>query len=77
MRSRSLSRSTREAKGMNASAFSQTMCTSLLRTCPRSVLRVVFSTPALKNEVSFKLTDLRNAINQQLGREEVQRIVLL
>ena len=43
----------------------------------RHTLKVVFSTPALKNEVSFKLTDLRNAINQQLGREEVQRIVLL
>ena len=38
-------------------------------------LRVVLSSPALKNELSFKSGDLMKAINGRLGREEVVRIV--
>lgn len=38
-------------------------------------LKVTLSSPALKNELTYKLTDLINAINKRLGREEVRRIV--
>ena len=40
-------------------------------------LKVVLSAPALKNEISYKLTDLRQAINKEVGSEEVDRIVLI
>ena len=40
-------------------------------------LKVVFASPALKNEISYKLTDLRNSINKKIGTDEVRRIVLL
>ena len=40
-------------------------------------LKVVFASPALKNEISYKLTDLRNSINKKIGTDEARRIVLL
>lgn len=40
-------------------------------------LKVVLSAPALKNELSYKVSDLCTSINNELGREEVKRIVLL
>ena len=40
-------------------------------------LKVTLSSPALKNELSYKLTDLTNAINKKLGNEEVRKILLL
>lgn len=40
-------------------------------------LRVTLSVPALKNELTYKVTDLVNAINQKLGREEVKKLLLL
>lgn len=40
-------------------------------------LKVVLSAPALKNELSFKITDLCDAINKELGKEEVKKIMLL
>ncbi len=40
-------------------------------------LKVTLSSPALKNELSYKTTDLVNAINKRLGRDEVRKIVML
>ena len=40
-------------------------------------LKVVLSVPALKNELTYKTTDLINAINQKLGHEEVKDLYLL
>ena len=40
-------------------------------------LRVTLSAPALKNELTYKLSDLRDSINAHLGADEVQKIVLL
>lgn len=40
-------------------------------------LRVTLSVPALKNELTYKVTDLINAINQKLGHEEVKKLLLL
>lgn len=39
-------------------------------------LKVTLSSPALKNELSYKITDLREAINKKLGKEEVRKVVL-
>ena len=39
-------------------------------------LKVTLSSPALKNELTYKTTDLKNAINKKLEREEVRKIVL-
>ena len=40
-------------------------------------LKVTLSSPALKNELSYKITDLTNAINKRLGKDEVRKIVML
>lgn len=40
-------------------------------------LKVVLSSPALKNELTYKTGDLIAAINQKLGREEVTKLLLL
>ncbi|MBQ6096169.1 MAG: DUF721 domain-containing protein [Bacteroidales bacterium] len=40
-------------------------------------LKVVLSSPALKNELTYKTGDLIAAINQKLGREEVAKLLLL
>ena len=40
-------------------------------------LRVTLSVPALKNELTYKTTDLIEAINNKLGRKEVQKLFLL
>lgn len=40
-------------------------------------LKVVLSSPALKNELTYKTCDLIAAINQKLGREEVAKLLLL
>ena len=40
-------------------------------------LRVTFSASALKQELSYKTTDLINAINKHLGTNEVQHIVFM
>lgn len=40
-------------------------------------LKVVLSAPALKNELTYKLTDMKDAINQRLGSDVVKKIVLL
>ena len=45
--------------------------------CSTHTLKVVLSATALKNELSYKTTDLINAINDNLGHEEVKKIVLL
>lgn len=39
-------------------------------------LKVTLSSPALKNELTYKITDLINAINKRLGNQEVRKIVL-
>lgn len=39
-------------------------------------LKVTLSSPALKNELTYKITDLMNAINKKLGKSEVRKIVL-
>lgn len=44
--------------------------------CGSRTLRVVLSSPALKNELSFKTGDLMRAINGKVGRDEVGCIVL-
>ena len=41
------------------------------------VLKVTFASPALKNEVSYKIGDLLAAINKKLGKKTVRRIQLL
>lgn len=38
-------------------------------------LKVTLSSPALKNELTYKLTDLAKAINKKLGKNEVWKIV--
>ena len=40
-------------------------------------LKVVLSVPALKNELSYKTTDLISAINKKLDSNEVWKLVLL
>ena len=40
-------------------------------------LRVTLSSPALKNEISYKIGDLISAINRRLGKEEVKKLLLL
>lgn len=40
-------------------------------------LKVVLSSPALKNELTYKTGDLIAAINKKLGREEVAKLLLL
>ena len=40
-------------------------------------LRVVLSVPALKNELTYKTTDLIASINKRLDRDEVQKLLLL
>ena len=40
-------------------------------------LKVTLASPALKNELTYKLTDLTNAINNHLGQAEVKKIMLL
>lgn len=40
-------------------------------------LRVTLSAPALKNELSYKLTDLVEAINKEVGLDQVKKIYLL
>lgn len=40
-------------------------------------LKVVLSAPALKNELTYKVTDLIEAINNKLGKQEVQKMLLL
>lgn len=40
-------------------------------------LRVVLSAAALKNEISYKTSDLVAAINKKLGSNEVEKIQLL
>lgn len=40
-------------------------------------LRVTLSATALKNELTYKVTDLISAINQKLGRDEVKKLILL
>ncbi|MBP5189622.1 MAG: DUF721 domain-containing protein [Bacteroidales bacterium] len=40
-------------------------------------LRVTLSVPALKNELTYKTTDLIDAINKKLDHAEVQKLVLL
>ena len=40
-------------------------------------LKVTLSSPALKNELTYKITDLTKAINKKLGQEEVRKILLL
>ena len=40
-------------------------------------LRVVLSVPALRNELTYKVSDLIAAINKKLDRDEVQKILLL
>lgn len=40
-------------------------------------LKVSLASPALKRELSFKLTDLASAINEHVGSQAVQQIVLL
>lgn len=40
-------------------------------------LKVTLSSPALKNELTYKITDLTDAINKKLGKEEVRKIMLL
>ncbi len=40
-------------------------------------LKVTLASPALKNELTYKLSDLTSAINNSLGRVEVKKIVLL
>ena len=39
-------------------------------------LKVTLSSPALRNELSYKITDLKNAINKRLGKEEVKKVML-
>ncbi len=39
-------------------------------------LKVTLASPALKNELTYKTTDLIEAINSRIGRAEVKRIVL-
>ena len=39
-------------------------------------LRVTLSVPALKNELTYKIADLINAINQKLGSDEVKRLII-
>lgn len=39
-------------------------------------LKVTLSSPALKNELTYKITDLITAINKRLGNQEVRKIVL-
>ena len=40
-------------------------------------LKVVFASPALKNEISYKISDLIAAINKRLGKNEVRKLLLL
>lgn len=40
-------------------------------------LKVTFASPALKNEISYKKSDLIAAINKRLGRNEVWKLLLL
>ena len=40
-------------------------------------LRVELSAAALKNELSYKTTDLVNAINKKLGNDEVVKLILI
>ena len=40
-------------------------------------LKVVLSVPALKNELSYKTTDLISAINKKLDSDEVKKLMLL
>lgn len=40
-------------------------------------LKIVLSAPALKNELTYKTSDLIASINSRLGSEEVKKIVLL
>jgi hypothetical protein len=41
----------------------------------KSTLYVVLSSPALKNELTYKTNDLCSAINNKLGDEVVKKIV--
>ena len=40
-------------------------------------LKVVLSSPALKNELTYKTSDLISAINKKLGKNEVVKLLLL
>lgn len=40
-------------------------------------LKVVFASPALKNEISYKVSDLIASINKRLGENEVRKLLLL
>ncbi len=40
-------------------------------------LKVVLSSPALKNELTYKTSDLITAINKKLGSNEVVKLLLL
>lgn len=40
-------------------------------------LKVTLSSPALKNELAYKTSDLISAINNKLGRNEVAKLLLL
>ncbi|MBP5547888.1 MAG: DUF721 domain-containing protein [Bacteroidales bacterium] len=40
-------------------------------------LKVVLSSPALKNELTYKISDLISTINKKLGKNEVAKLLLL
>ena len=49
---------------------------SVLYDTQSHTLRVTLSAPALKNELAYKTTDLKDAINRKIGRQEVEKLIL-
>ncbi len=54
-----------------------TKLTYTVRYSPEShILYLRYASPALRQEMNYKITDLINAINTRLNRQEVQKIVV-